>query len=44
MFESNDDMMESHQLLAPSTFTCLDHLKEFTLVLENHGCQPIYLQ
>ena len=44
MFESNYDMMETHQLLAPNTLTCLDHLKEFTLVLENHGCQPIYLQ
>ena len=44
MFESYDDEMDTHQLLAQNTLTCLNHLKEFTLVLENHGCQPVYLQ
>ena len=45
MFELDiDGVMETQQLMAPSSLICLDHLKEFTLVLENHGCEPIYLQ
>ena len=32
------------QLMAPSSLICLNHLKEFTLVLENHVCESIYLQ
>ena len=43
MFELNG-VMETQQLMAPSSLICLNHLKEFTLVLENHGCEPIYLQ
>ena len=43
MFEL-DGVMKTQQLMAPSALVCLDHLKEFTLVLENHGCEPIYLQ
>ena len=43
MFEL-DGVMETQQLMAPSSLICLNHLKEFTLVLENHGCEPIYLQ
>ena len=39
-----DGVMETQQLMAPSALICLNHLKEFTLVLENHGCEPIYLQ
>ena len=38
MFELDiDGVMETQQLMAPSSLICLDHLKEFTLVLENHG-------
>ena len=45
MFELDiDGVMETQQLMAPSSLICLDHLKEFTLVLENLGCEPIYLQ
>ena len=44
MFESSSDMMETHQLLPLSILTYLDHHHQFTLILENHGCQPIYLQ
>ena len=36
--------METQQLMAPSALVCLNNLKEFTLVLENHGCEPIYFQ
>ena len=32
------------QLMAPSSLICLNHLEEFTLVLENHVCESIYLQ
>ena len=45
MFELDiNGVMETQQLTAPSSLICLDHLKEFTLVLENYGCEPIYLQ
>ena len=37
-----DGVMETQQLMAPSAL--IYHLKEFTLVLENHGCEPIYVQ
>ena len=37
MFEL-DGVMETQQLMAPSALICLDHLKKFALVLENHGC------
>ena len=43
MFEL-DGAMVTQQLMAPSSLICLNHLKECTLVLENHGCEPIYLQ
>ena len=42
MFELDiDGVVETQQLMALSSLICLDHL---TLVLENHGCEPIYLQ
>ena len=36
--------METQQLMAPSALMCLKNLKEFILVLENYGCEPIYFQ
>jgi len=44
IFESPPDISEKHQVLVPSTTTHLDGDGQFTLVLENHGCQPVYLQ
>jgi len=44
MFESCPDISERHQVLVSSTITYLDGDGQFTLVLENHGCQPIYFQ
>ena len=44
MFEFNSDMMDNYQLFAPSSLTCLDQSSQFTMVLENHGCEPVNLQ
>ena len=44
MFELSSDVMETHQLLSPSTRTCLDKDNQFTMVLGNHRCGPVYLQ
>ena len=41
--ELNPDILDKYQLLAENALTCLDHDSQFTLVLENHGCQPVYL-
>ena len=41
MFELNSDILDKYQLLATNALTCLDHDSQFTLVLENHGCQPV---
>jgi len=44
MFESCPDISERYQVLVPSTITYLDGDGQFTLVLENHGRQPVYFQ
>ena len=44
MFEFNSYMMDNYQLLAPSSLTCLDQGNQFTMVLENYGCEPVNLQ
>ena len=43
VFELNPDILDKYQLLAANALTCLDHDSQFTLVVENHGCQPVYL-
>ena len=44
MFELHSDILDKYQLLAANALTCLDNDSQFTLVLENHGCQPVNLE
>ena len=44
LFEPNIDELEGRCLLAPETFTSVDDNNEIVLVLENHGCKPVYLE
>ena len=44
LFEPNIDELEGRCLLAPETFTSVDDNNGIVLVLENHGCEPVYLE
>ena len=44
LFEPNIDELERRCLLAPETFTSVDDNNGIVLVLENHGCEPVYLE
>ena len=44
MLEPNIDELEERFLLFPETFTSVDDYNEIVLVLENHGCEPVYLE
>ena len=42
LFEPNMDKLEDSFLSAPEALICLDTSNNCTLVLENHGCEPVY--
>ena len=44
MFEPNNDKLEDSYLSAPEALVCFDANNKGTLVLENHGCEPVYLE
>jgi len=43
MFEPNNDKLEDSYLSAPEALVYFD-TNNNTLVLENHGCEPVYLE
>ena len=45
IFEPNFDGLEEKYLLAPETFTNINvNDSSIVLVLDNHGCEPVYLE
>ena len=44
LFEPNIEELEGSCLLALETFTSVDDNNGIVLVLENHGCEPVYLE
>ena len=44
MFEPIIDNLEGSFLSDPEGLVCLDNNNRCILVLENHGCEPVYLE
>jgi len=44
MLEPNIDNLEGSFLSVPEGLVCLDNDNRCILVLENHGCEPVYLE
>jgi len=44
VFEPNLDKLKDSYLSAPEALVCLDINNNCMLVLEDHGCEPVYLE